>query len=177
MSRIGNQVIPLVNDIKIDIEGKKIKVAGKKGTLEHTIPDEIDVEHEDNQLVVKRKNEGRRSRALHGLTRSLLANMVAGVNVGFQKGLEIHGVGYRAQVKNKKLVLSLGYSHPIEYEIPDDINVTVTDNTKLTVQGVDKQQVGQIAAIIRDFRKPEPYKGKGIRYVNEYILMKEGKTV
>ena len=177
MSRIGNQPITIRNGVKIGIEGNKVQVSGSKGSSEHYLPDVINVEHKQDHLIVKRVNNSRRARSLHGLTRSLLANMVKGVEVGFKKELEIQGVGYKAQVSGKKLVLNLGYSHPVEYEIPQYVDIKVTDNTKILVQGSDKQQVGQIAAIIRDFRKPEPYKGKGIRYVGEYIMMKEGKTV
>ena len=177
MSRIGYKVIPVNGKIKIDLQGKKVKIIGSKGALEHTIPEEIDLEIKDNELTVKRINNSRRSKSLHGLTRSLLSNMVKGVESGFEKQLEIHGVGYRAQVKGKKLILNLGYSHSVEYQIPDDVTIAVTENTKISVQGTNKQQVGQVAAIIRDYRKPEPYKGKGVRYANEYILMKEGKSV
>ena len=177
MSRIGNKPIPIASNVKIDIKGDKIKVTGAKGALEHVIPEGIKAEQKDEKIVVTRANDTRRSKALHGLTRSLLANMVTGVATGFEKALEIHGVGYRAQIQKKKLILNLGYSHPIEYQIPDYVDISVTENTKITVQGIDKQRVGQIAAIIREFRKPEPYKGKGVRYVNEYIRMKEGKTV
>ena len=177
MSRIGNKPISVQNNIKVDIQGKQVSVTGSLGTLTHTVPDEIDIENSDGQIIVKRPNDNRRSKSLHGLTRTLLANMLHGVEKGFQKDLEIQGVGYRAQSNGDKLSLNLGYSHPVEYKVPADIKVSVTENTKITVSGSDKQKVGQIAATIRKFRPPEPYKGKGIRYVGEYILMKEGKTV
>ena len=177
MSRIGNKPIPVGNGVKITIDGRNIQVAGAKGSLAHVVPDMIHLEQNGSSLVVKRENDGRRAKSLHGLTRSLLANMVKGVETGFTKELEIHGVGYRAQVSGKKLVLNLGYSHPVEYEIPPNIEIKVNDNTKITIQGADRQRVGQVAAIIRDFKRPEPYKGKGIRYAGEYIAMKEGKTV
>ena len=177
MSRIGNQPISISDSLKINIQGQNFSVTGPKGELKHILPNGIQVEKSENHLIVKRSNNNRDSKSLHGLTRSLLANMVNGVNTGFEKALEIQGVGYRAQIKGKKLLLNLGYSHPIEYDIPDYVDVSVADTTKITVKGIDKQQVGQIAATIRDFKRPEPYKGKGIRYVGEYILMKEGKTV
>lgn len=177
MSRIGNRPIDVDPSINVELNGKNIKVTGKNGTLEHIIPKEINVSIEKNQLTLVITEPGRRARSMHGLTRTLVANMVHGVSKGFEKGLEIHGVGYRAQIQGKSLIINLGYSHPVEYPIPEDIDIAVAENTKITIKGADKQQVGQVAAVIRQFRKPEPYKGKGIRYVGEYILMKEGKTV
>ena len=176
MSRIGKQPIVL-KDAKVNLNGKRIEVVGKKGKLEHIIPDSIGIELSDAQAVVTCADGSRRTRELHGLTRSLIFNMVHGVQTGFSKNLEIQGVGYRAQVKGTTLVLNLGYSHPVEFPIPAGVEIIVADNTKITVNGIDKQRVGQVAATIRQFRKPEPYKGKGIRYEGEYIMMKEGKTV
>ncbi len=177
MSRIGNKPVPIGKGVKINIDGQKIQVNGSKGALEHVLPDLICVEKNGENLLVKRENEGRQAKSLHGLTRSLIANMVQGVDTGFTKELEIQGVGYKAQANGKKLVMNLGYSHPIEYLIPPGVEIKVNENTKIAIQGTDKQQVGQVAATIRDFKKPEPYKGKGIRYVGEHIAIKEGKTV
>ncbi len=177
MSRIGNKPIELNNNINVSVQNKDVTVSGSKGELHHIIPDSIKVETSDKQITVSVTDKGRKTRALHGLTRSLLANMVKGVDAGFQKELQINGVGYRAQISGKKLVINVGYSHPIEFDVPEDVKITVTDNTKIVVEGIDKQRVGQVSATIRQFRKPEPYKGKGIRYADEYIRMKEGKTV
>ena len=177
MSRIGKQPIAVNDSVKVSIENRTVKTIGSKGVLEHEIPESMEVVIDDKQLFVKDKENSRNSKALHGLTRSLLANMVTGVAKGFQKDLEIQGVGYRAQASGKKLTINIGYSHPIEYVIPDDVSITVVDNTKISVSGIDKQRVGQVAATIRQFRKPEPYKGKGIRYANEVVKIKEGKTV
>jgi large subunit ribosomal protein L6 len=141
------------------------------------LPKQIKVRVEGSDVRLERTEDARSVRALHGLSRSLLNNMVTGVSQGFQKSLEIHGVGFRAQVQGKSLNLNLGYSHPIVFEIPDGIKITVQENTKLLVEGIDKQRVGQVAADIRAYYPPEPYKGKGIRYVGEQILRKEGKTV
>ena len=134
-------------------------------------------QQDDHPLVVARTSESRQARSLHGLTRSLLSNMIEGVETGFKKDLEIRGVGYRASTKGKTLTLNVGFSHPIEYAIPADIEITVVENTKVTVQGMNKQQVGQVAADIRAYRPPEPYKGKGIRYVDEFVLQKVGKSI
>ncbi len=177
MSRIGSKPIELNDKIKVSVQGKNVTVSGKKGELNHIIPDSVNLETDDKQITVSVTDKSRKTRAMHGLTRSLLANMVKGVDAGFQKELLIHGVGYRAQISGKKLVINVGYSHPIEFNVPGDIKITVTDNTKIVVEGIDKQRVGQVSATIRQFRKPEPYKGKGIRYADEYIRMKEGKTV
>ncbi len=177
MSRIGDRPIPLSTGIDVKQDGVKVEISGKLGVLTHIIPDCVSISVENNELRVGAGNHSRQCKALHGLTRSLLANLVTGVDTGFEKKLEIHGVGYRAQVSGKNLILNVGYSHPVEFSIPDGIDITVVENTKVAVKGIDKQRVGQVAATIRQFRKPEPYKGKGIRYVGEYILMKEGKTV
>ena len=145
--------------------------------MEHSIPEVIDASLDGDALVVARTNESRQARSLHGLTRSLLSNMIEGVETGFKKDLEIRGGGYRASIKGKTLTLNLGFSHPIEYAIPADIEITVNENTKITVQGMNKQQVGQVTANIRSHRPPEPYKGKGIRYVDEFVLQKVGKSI
>jgi large subunit ribosomal protein L6 len=177
MSRIGNKPIPVPAGVKVELSDGIVKVEGAKAKLERKLPPLVSVELGDNLITVKRDNDTKRARAMHGLTRSLLEGMVTGVSKGFVKKLEIVGVGYRAQVAGNKLTINLGYSHPVEYTVPDGITVTVADNTKISVEGADKQAVGQVAAIIRGFRKPEPYKGKGIRYEGEHIILKEGKTV
>jgi len=176
MSRVGNKPIP-VGKAKVEISGKLVKVSGSKGTMEHSIPEAIDASLDGDVLVVARTSESRQARSLHGLTRSLLSNMVEGVETGFKKDLEIRGVGYRASSKGKTLTINIGFSHPVEYAIPADIEITVVENTKVTVQGMNKQQVGQVAADIRAYRPPEPYKGKGIRYVDEFVLQKVGKSI
>ncbi len=176
MSRVGNKPIP-VGKAKVEISGKLVKVSGSKGTMEHSIPEAIDASLDGDVLVVARTSESRQARSLHGLTRSLLSNMVEGVETGFKKDLEIRGVGYRASSKGKTLTINVGFSHPVEYAIPADIEITVVENTKVTVQGMNKQQVGQVAADIRSYRPPEPYKGKGIRYVDEFVLQKVGKSI
>lgn len=177
MSRIGNKPITLPDKVEVKISGKQVSVKGSKATLEHTLPELISAKVDDNTLTVSRKNDSRPAKAMHGLHRSLLDNMVVGVSEGFKKELEIRGVGYRAQARGQSLTLNVGYSNPVEYAVPEGVTVTVQDNTRLTVEGSDKQLVGQVAATIRQFRKPEPYKGKGIRYVGEYVMQKQGKTV
>ncbi len=177
MSRIGNAPISIPSGVKVVVENGAMKVEGSKAKLARQIPPLVEISIEDNVASVKRLNETRQARAMHGLTRSLLAGMVEGVTTGFKKNLEIIGVGYKAKVTGKKLDLALGYSHPVVFDIPEGITVTVTDNTKVCIEGADKQVVGEVAATIRRYRKPEPYKGKGIRYQGEYIAMKEGKTV
>jgi large subunit ribosomal protein L6 len=177
MSRIGNKAVPVSDKVKVDIQDKTVKVSGPNADMEHVLPELISAEMADSEIVVKRANDSAEAKAMHGLSRSLIANMVTGVTEGFKKELEIQGVGYRAQVSGKKLVLNVGYSHPIEFEFPEDVKISVAENTKVTIEGADKQLVGQVAATVRGFRKPEPYKGKGIRYVDEHIRRKEGKTV
>lgn len=177
MSRIGSKPIPLGTGVDVNISERTVTVKGLKGTLNHTIPELINAKIEDGNLLVTRVNNSRRARSLHGLSRTLLANLVTGVASGFKKELQIEGVGYRAQVKGKTLVLNLGFSHPIEFPITKEIQISVAENTRITVEGIDKQQVGQVAASIRGFRPPEPYKGKGIRYFGEYVMQKEGKSV
>ncbi len=176
MSRIGKQSIKLKQNISVTIAGKQVAVKGPKATLEHELPQMIEAKVEGDELIVTRANDSRRAKALHGLSRSLLNNMVIGVERGFQKSLEIRGVGYRAELQGKTLVFALGFSHPVEFPIPEGIEIAV-NRSIISVSGAGKQQVGQVAADIRALRKPEPYKGKGIRYVDEYVIQKEGKTV
>ncbi len=176
MSRIGKKPISIVPGVKITLDGQNIKVEGPKGNLERTIHDQIEVKMEADQLVVSARSE-QPNTALQGLTRSLVANMVDGVVQGYSKVLEINGVGYRAEVKGSNLNLSLGYSHPIDYPLPKGISAEVdTKANRITVSGIDKELVGATAAKIRSFRKPEPYKGKGIKYLDERIMRKAGKT-
>ncbi|MBQ8949570.1 MAG: 50S ribosomal protein L6 [Eubacterium sp.] len=176
MSRIGRMPIAVPAGVTVDIaENNKVTVKGPKGTLERALAPEMEITLEGNEIVVKRPNDLKRNRALHGLTRTLLNNMVVGVTEGYKKTLEVNGVGYRAQKQGKKLVLSLGYSHPVEMEDPEGLSTTVEDN-KIVVEGIDKEKVGQYAAEIRSTRAPEPYKGKGIKYDYEVIRRKVGKT-
>jgi large subunit ribosomal protein L6 len=176
MSRIGKAPIPIPQGVEIKRAGSTVEVKGPKGALSHTIPEGISIQVEDGVIQVKRKGDAKRERSLHGLSRTLIANMVTGVTAGFEKGLEIVGIGYRAALQGRNLQLSLGYSHPVIYPIPDGIEVDVEKQNKITVKGIDKQKVGQVAAEIRGFRKPEPYKGKGIRYVGEQVRRKAGKA-
>jgi large subunit ribosomal protein L6 len=178
MSRIGKKSIEIPEKVKLAVSDTgSIKVEGPKGKLEWTLPNSIKLRVEGKEAVLDRDTEARSVKALHGLSRSLVHNMVVGVSQGFQKGLEIHGVGFRSQVQGKNLNLSIGFSHPVVFPIPDGIKVTVQENTKILIEGIDKQLVGQVAADIRSYYPPEPYKGKGIRYTGEQILRKEGKTV
>lgn len=176
MSRIGRKPIALPQGVSVSIEGNRVTVEGKKGKLQWDLLPDINVAVENGQLVVTRTGDDKVHRARHGLTRALLNNMVIGVSQGFEKQLEIQGIGYRAQMQGKKLVLSLGYSHPVEYEPPSGIEIATDGPAKIFVRGIDRQLVGQVAAIIRGFRPPENYKGKGIRYVGEYVIRKAGKT-
>jgi len=175
MSRIGKQPIPVPTGVTVSIEPELVRVNGPKGELSERIPRDITVEQDDGRLVVKRPTDRGEHRALHGLTRSLVANMVEGVTNGFEKRLEIQGVGYRAQLKGKDLELALGYSHPVPVKAPDGIEFEVPQPTRVIIKGNNKQVVGEIAAIIRKQRPPEPYKGKGIRYQGEYVARKVGK--
>lgn len=178
MSRIGKKEITIPDQVKLDIsEAGGVKVAGPKGNLQWELPKQIKARVDGGKLFVERTSEVRSVRALHGLSRSLLANMVEGVSAGFSKSLEIQGVGFKAAVQGSQLNLSLGFSHPVLFPIPPEIKVTVTDNTKIRVEGIDKQIVGQVAADIRGYYPPEPYKGKGVRYAGEQVVRKEGKTV
>ena len=176
MSRIGRLPIPLPDGVEVTRDGRLLRVKGPKGTLEREIHPEMTVEQADGELRVTRPSDEPRHRALHGLTRTLVNNMVVGVTTGFSKALEISGVGYRAQLQGDKLVLALGYSHPVEVTPPEGISFLVETPTKLSVSGADKELVGQTAAFIRARRKPEPYKGKGIRYAGEHIQRKAGKA-
>ncbi|MBU9725964.1 50S ribosomal protein L6 [Diplocloster modestus] len=176
MSRIGRMPIAVPAGVTVDIaENNKVTVKGPKGTLERVLPSEMELKMEDGQVVVTRPNDLKKMKSLHGLTRTLINNMVVGVTNGYEKVLEINGVGYRAAKSGKKLTLSLGYSHPVEMEDPEGLESKV-DGNKITVSGIDKEKVGQYAAEIRDKRRPEPYKGKGIKYADEVIRRKVGKT-
>lgn len=177
MSRVGNKSIALPDKVKIANNGAHVTVEGPKGKLEWTLPEGISISQEEGSLTVTRENDKREKRALHGTSRSLIQNMITGVSEGFVKDLEIQGVGLRAALKGKDLDLSLGKSHPIIHPIPEGLTVTVADNTKIKVEGIDKQMVGQFAAEVRAYYPPEPYKGKGVRYVGEYVRRKAGKSV
>src|SRR5215216_2440727 len=175
MSRIGRKPIPVPGSVTVTIEPEVVRVAGPRGNLAERKAREIEVKQEDGQLLVSRPTDRGEHRALHGLTRSLIANMVEGVTNGFEKRLEIQGVGYRANLQGRKLVLALGYSHPVELEAPEGIDFEVPQPTRIVVRGISKQAVGEVAANIRKQRPPEPYKGKGIRYEGEYVARKVGK--
>jgi large subunit ribosomal protein L6 len=176
MSRIGKLVIPIPSGVQVDVTGSHVEVKGPKGNLERDLSPELRIIHEDGTLRVERPNDEKRSRELHGLTRTLLANMVIGVTEGYRKSLEITGVGYRAQLVGTKLQLNLGYSHPIEIDPPAGISFELETPVKLAVVGIDKELVGHVAARVRSKRKPEPYKGKGVRYAGEQIRRKAGKA-
>ena len=176
MSRIGRLPIPVPAGVDIAIDGSHVVITGPKGTLQRDISPRLSLVREDGVLRVERPNDAKESRELHGLTRTLLSNMVTGVTTGYRKGLEITGVGYRAQLVGRKLQLALGYSHPIEIDPPEGISFDVENPTRLAVVGIDKELVGQIAARIRATRKPEPYKGKGVRYAGEVVRRKAGKA-
>jgi large subunit ribosomal protein L6 len=178
MSRIGNKAVEIPDKVKVNIDDHgSVSVEGPKGKLQWKLPHNIRATVEDNRVSLMRQAETRSVKALHGLSRSLVHNMVRGVSEGFSKQLEIEGVGFRAAVQGSNLNLSLGFSHPVQFSIPKDIKITVAENTKITIQGVDKKLVGQVAADIRRFYPPEPYKGKGVRYAGEQIRRKVGKTV
>jgi large subunit ribosomal protein L6 len=177
MSRIGNAPVPVPSGVEVKLSGSSITVKGPKGELSQSIPGSITISQEDGQILVRRPDDERENRALHGLTRSLVNNMVVGVTEGFRKELDIVGVGYRAAAQGKdKLDLSLGFSHPVVVEAPAGIEFVVPQPTRIEVHGIDKQLVGQVAANIRSLRKPEPYKGKGVRYVDERVRRKAGKA-
>ncbi len=177
MSRVGLKPISLPEKVAVKMDGRTVVVEGPKGKLDFNLPDGIDLKNEDGNVVVSRASEQRQFRALHGTARSLVQNMITGVSQGFVKDLEIQGVGLRAAVKGQDLDLSLGRSHPLLHPIPSGLTVTVNENTKIKVEGIDKQLVGQFAAEVRGFYPPEPYKGKGVRYVGEHVRRKEGKSV
>ncbi len=177
MSRIGKQPIAIPAKVKVEVKGQQVFVEGPKGKLNWLLPRHTSIKVDKGQVLVSREGETDEVKALHGLSRALVNNMVRGVSEGFVKKLEIQGVGFKAAVQGKAVNLNLGYSHPINYPIPDQIKVTVEENTKLTIEGPDRQMVGQVAAEIRSFYPPEPYKGKGVRYADERVVRKEGKTV
>jgi large subunit ribosomal protein L6 len=177
MSRIGKTPVPVPPKVKVQINGRQISVEGPKGKLEMQLPPRTAAKLDGANVILSRDGEDAAARSLHGLSRALVNNMVKGVSEGFVKKLEIQGVGFKAAVVAGKVNLALGYSHPINYPIPGQITVTVLENTKLTIEGPDKQVVGQVAAELRSYYPPEPYKGKGVRYVGEKVTRKEGKTV
>lgn len=177
MSRIGKMPIAIPAKVKVEVKGQKILVEGPKGKLNWELPSRTSVKVEGTTVNVSRAGEDAQSRALHGLSRALINNMVKGVSDGFVKKLEINGVGFKAAVAGKTITMSLGYSHPIIYDIPEQIKVTVDENTKITIEGPDKQLVGKVASELRSYYPPEPYKGKGVKYSDEKIIRKEGKTV
>ena len=176
MSRIGKIPIPIPKDVKVKLTDSILEAVGPTGRLTHRIPPEIQISIEPEQIVVKRPNDHRTIRCLHGLTRALIANMITGVTQGFEKRLEIQGIGYRADLQGNVLRLTLGFSHPVLFPLPEGVKVDVERQTSIKVKGIDKQLVGSVAAQIRSFKPPEPYKGKGIRYVGEYVKLKVGKT-
>ncbi len=175
MSRVGKKPVN-IKDISFTQEERKLKVKGKLGELSMTVPNNIEVELKEDEVIITRPNDQKENRALHGLTRALLQNMVTGVTEGYSKTLNIVGVGYRAELKGKNLLLVIGYSHPIYFAPPDEITLEVPAPTQIVIKGIDKELVGLVAAKIRSFRKPEPYKGKGIKYSDEIIIKKAGKT-
>ena len=177
MSRIGRMPIAIPAGVTVEVaENNKVTVKGPKGTLERVLPEEMTIKLEDGHVVVTRPNDLKKMKSLHGLTRTLINNMVVGVTTGYEKKLEVNGVGYKAAKAGKKLTLSLGYSHPVEMEDPEGIETVLDGQNIIIVKGIDKEKVGQFAAEIRDKRRPEPYKGKGIHYVDERIIRKEGKA-
>ena len=176
MSRIGNKVITIPAGVEVNINDNFATVKGPKGELKQQFDKDMTFNIEGNEITVVRPSDSKRHRTVHGTTRAILANMIEGVSAGFKKELELIGVGYRAQMQGKKLVLSVGYSHPVEFEEIDGITLGVEGNTKVSIEGINKEVVGQYAAKVRAVRPPEPYKGKGIRYVGEYVRRKEGKT-
>ncbi|MFD1428207.1 large subunit ribosomal protein L6 [Kroppenstedtia sanguinis] len=176
MSRIGRKPISIPNGVEVKVNGTEVTVKGPKGTLTRVLNPEINIKVEENQVIVERPSDHRKHRALHGTVRSLIANMVEGVTNGFSKTLELVGVGYRAQKKGNKVVLNVGYSHPVEVDPIDGVDLDVPSQTQIVVKGIDKEKVGAQAANIRAHREPEPYKGKGIKYIDERIRRKEGKT-
>ena len=177
MSRIGNQTITVPEKVKVSVADSHVSVEGPKGKLEMNMPIRTSVSHEDNVLKVSRDGDDRQAKAMHGLGRSLLNNMIHGVNEGFVKKLEINGVGFKAIVSGNKVTMSLGFSHPINYQLPEQVKVTVEKDVKVTIEGPDKQKVGMVAAELRSFYPVEPYKAKGVKYEGEHVRRKEGKTV
>jgi large subunit ribosomal protein L6 len=177
MSRIGRMPVTIPKDVQVDVEGNTVRVKGPKGQMERSFPGDVSIALNDGEVVVSRKGDERNVRALHGMARALINNMVVGVSTGFSKTLQIEGVGYRAEQKGNDLVLALGYSHPIQLEPPEGIQFSVDERAKtVTISGYDKERVGQLAADIRKLRPPEPYKGKGLRYLGEHVRRKAGKA-
>ncbi len=175
MSRIGKKPVPIPSGVTANVEGQTVKMKGPKGALQFVVPDEVSVKLEDGQVKVDPRNESKRARSMWGTSRTLVSNLVTGVTKGFERKLEITGVGYRAAVQGKNLQLALGYSHDVLYPIPEGITIATPKPTEITITGIDSQKVGQVAAEIRSYRPPEPYKGKGVKYAGEYIFRKEGK--
>lgn len=175
MSRIGKKPVVVPAGVTAKVDGQLVTVKGAKGQLEFLVPDDVSVVHQDNAIKVDPRNDSKRARALWGTSRARVNNLVIGVTTGFEKKLEITGVGYRAAVQGKVLQLALGYSHDVNYPIPNGVSIATPKPTEITISGVDRQQVGQVAAEIRSLRGPEPYKGKGVKYANEFIFRKEGK--
>jgi len=175
MSRIGKRPVELPSGVSATITGQHVEVKGPKGTMAFTATDDVTITQEDNSISVMPRGTSKRARQQWGMSRSMVANLVTGVTTGFKKELEIQGVGYRAQMQGNTLKLSLGYSHEVNFEVPKGVSITTPKQTEIVVEGMDPQQVGQVAANIREWREPEPYKGKGIRYKDEYIFRKEGK--
>jgi len=176
LSRIGKKPISVPKNVTVTLDGQTIKVKGTKGQLENTFHPNISIEMKDGEIIISRNNDLKENRALHGLTRALIQNMITGVSEGFKKTLDIVGVGYRAEMKGKNLFINIGYSHPIYFFPPEGVTIETTSPTQIVISGIDKQLVGAVAAKVRSFRKPEPYKGKGIKYSDEYIRRKAGKT-
>ena len=176
MSRIGKEPIPLPSGVAVEVKGTHVKVSGSKGTLERDIRPEVEIKQEDTQLILSPKGTSKRVRAFWGMTRTLINNMVVGVEKGFEGKLVVEGVGYRGKVSGSTLTLNVGYSNPVEFELPEGISADMDKDNIITIKGIDKEQVGQVAARIRSIRKPEPYKGKGIRYIDEQIIRKVGKA-
>lgn len=177
MSRIGKMPVPLNEAVKVSISGRTVSVEGPKGKLQLDLPELTDAKLEENQVIVTRESDEKRAKAMHGLARSLINNMVVGVEKGFVKKLEIHGVGFKAAVNGQLLNLNLGYSHEINHQIPAGLNVSVENNTNITIEGADKATVGKMAAEVRAYYPVEPYKGKGVRYADELVVRKQGKQV
>ena len=175
MSRIGKKPVAVPSGVTANVEGQNVKVKGPKGALSFLVPDEVSVKLEEGKVCVDPRNESKRARSMWGTSRTMVANLVTGVTKGFERKLEITGVGYRAAVQGKNLQLALGYSHDVVYPIPEGIQIATPKPTEITITGIDSQKVGQVAAEIRGFRPPEPYKGKGVKYAGEYIFRKEGK--
>ena len=176
MSRIGNKPVVIPAGVTVDVKDNTVTVKGPKGELSYTFNQNISLEQREDEVVFTRPDDSKENKTIHGTTRAVFNNMVVGVTEGFQKELELIGVGYRAQLQGKKLVLNVGYSHPVEFTPEEGVEIEVPSNTKVIVKGYDKQKVGELAANIRGVRPPEPYKGKGIRYVDEFVRRKEGKT-